>query len=310
MSANVETMFTNRTKPWHGLGTIVSHALTSEDALVAAGLDWTVEQRKIYTDNGIALSGYLANVRNTDEKVLGVVTERYQVVQNEEAFAFTDELLGQGVRYETAGSLQEGRKTWMLAKLPSEYIMLGDRITPYLVFSNSHDGSGAIRVAMTPIRVVCQNTLNLALRQASRCWSTNHIGDMSLKMEEARQTLLFADAYMEGLGKAFEQLAAVKVSDRQAEEMIAQLLPVAEDGTAIQKKNSKRLQEDIRRRYYEAPDLSDVGKNGYRFVNAVSDFATHSRPLRETANFRENLFAKTMDGNALIDKAYAMVMAA
>ena len=310
MSANVETMFSNRTKPWHGLGIIVSNALTSREALTAAGLDWTVEQRKIYTDSGIELPGYLANIRSTDEKVLGVVTERYQVVQNEEAFAFTDELLGQGVRYETAGSLQEGKKTWMLAKLPSEYIMLGDRITPYLVFSNSHDGSGAIRVAMTPIRVVCQNTLNLALKKAQRCWSTNHTGDMSLKMEEARQTLLFADSYMEGLGREFEQLAAIKVSDRQVDEMIGQLLPMTEDGSDMQKKNVTRLRDDIRSRYYDAPDLLDVGKNGYRFINAVSDFATHSRPLRETANFRENLFARTMDGNAMIDKAYAMVMAA
>ena len=90
-----------------------------------------------------------------------------KVVQNEEAFAFTDELLGEGVTYETAGSLQNGRRTWILAKLPTRYIISGDEITPYLVFMNSHDGSGAIKAAMTPIRVVCQNTLNLALSTAT-----------------------------------------------------------------------------------------------------------------------------------------------
>ena len=100
-------------------------------------------------------------MRDKDRKVLGVVSDRYKIVQNEEAFAFTDTLLGEGVRYETAGSLQGGKKVWMLAHLPHEYIISGERISPYLVFFNSHDGSGAIKAAITPIRVVCQNTLNL-----------------------------------------------------------------------------------------------------------------------------------------------------
>ena len=105
------------------------------------------------TEEGITVPGFRANLRETDNQVLGVVSDRYKVVQNEEAFAFTDELLGEGVTYETAGSLQNGRRTWILAKLPTRYIISGDEITPYLVFMNSHDGSGAIKAAMTPIRV-------------------------------------------------------------------------------------------------------------------------------------------------------------
>lgn len=88
-----------------------------------------------------------------------MVTNRYKVIQNEEAFSFTDSLLGEGVRYETAGSLQRGKKVWLLARMPQDYIITGERISPYLVFSNIHDGSGAIKVALTPIRVVCNNTL-------------------------------------------------------------------------------------------------------------------------------------------------------
>lgn len=158
MAANVESMFYTRTKPWHGLGVQVQEAPESKDALRLAGLDWKVYQREVYTDSGIRIDGYRANVRNTDNRVLGVVTERYKIVQNEEAFAFTDALLGKGVRYETAGSLQDGRKVWLLARLPKEYIISGEQISPYLVFSNSHDGSAAVRVAVTPIRVVCNNT--------------------------------------------------------------------------------------------------------------------------------------------------------
>ena len=184
MSANIESMFYVRETPWHGLGTRVIEAPSSEDALIAAGLNWNVIQEPIYTGENEPISGYKANVRDSDRRVLGVVTDRYKVVQNHEAFAFTDALLGQGVRYETAGSLQEGRKVWLLAHMPHEYIISGERISPYLLFSNTHDSSGAVKVALTPIRVVCNNTLNLALRAAERSWSMIHTGDIQSKMKE------------------------------------------------------------------------------------------------------------------------------
>ena len=310
MAANVETMFYTREKPWHGLGTRVETAPTSKEALQLAGLDWKVIQKPILTEDGTLIEGFKANVRDRDQKVLGVVSNRYKVVQNEEAFAFTDALLGEGVRYETAGSLAEGKRTWILAMLPHKYIIAGDEITPYLVFMNSHDGSGAIKAAMTPIRVICQNTLNLALARAKRSWSTNHIGDISGKMEDARNTLQLANRYMVELGKGIEQLQRVKLSDKQVLEFVEEFFPVSEDMSIQQKKNMQSLQEDMKIRYFDAPDLKQVGKNGYRFVNAVSDFATHSRPLRETANYKENLFARTVDGNSMIDKAYNMVLAA
>ena len=167
MAANIETMFYTREKPWHGLGVRVSEAPESAEALRLAGLDWEVDQEPIFTEENVLIPGYKANIRNTDRRVLGVVTDRYKVIQNTEAFSFTDALLGEGVRYETAGSLQGGRKIWLLARLPKEYIISGDRISPYLVFSNTHDGSGSVKVAITPIRVVCNNTLNLALSTAN-----------------------------------------------------------------------------------------------------------------------------------------------
>ena len=306
MSAEVETMFYTREKPWHGLGTRVEDAPGSREALELAGLDWQV----IQTTDGQAISGFMANIRNTDSRVLGVVTDRYKVVQNEDAFAFTDQLLGEGVTYETAGSLQNGRRTWLLAKLPQRYIISGDEITPYMVFMNTHDGTGAIRVAMTPVRVVCMNTLNLALSTAKRSWSTNHTGDIAGKMEDARYTLLYADRYMSELGKAIDHMKRLRLSERQVMEYIDALFPLYDNPTPQQQKNLNRMKEDMKTRYFDAPDLKHVGKNGYRFINAVSDFATHARPLRESANHKENLFAKTVEGNALIDRAFAMLQAA
>lgn len=310
MAANVETMFYTRTKPWHGLGTMVEKAPTSEAALELAGLDWQVVQKKLVTNGGIEVPGFKANLRETDNQVLGVVSDRYKVVQNADAFSFTDALLGEGVTYETAGSLQNGRRTWILAKLPTRYIISGDEITPYLVFMNSHDGSGSIKAAMTPIRVVCQNTLNLALSTAKRCWSTNHVGDIKGKMEDARYTLLYADQYMAELGRTIDQMNQQKLSDRQVMEYIDSLFPILPNPSEQQVKNMLRMKEDMKARYFDAPDLQHVGKNAYRFINAVSDFATHAKPLRERSGYRENLFARTVDGNAMIDRAYELVKAA
>ncbi len=309
MAANVETMFYTRQKPWHGLGTMVQEAPTSKDALILAGLDWQVIQKPIITEDGIPISGFKANLRETDNRVLGVVTDRYRTIQNHDAFAFTDSLLGEGVTYETAGSLQNGRRVWVLAKLPQRYIISGDEITPYLVFMNAHDGTGAIKAAMTPIRVVCMNTLNLALSTAKRSWSTNHVGDIRGKLEDARYTLLYADLYMQELGKAIDKLNRQKLSDRKVYEYIDALFPLMDNASEQQKKNLQRMKEEVKVRYFEAPDLAHVGKNAYRFVNAVSDFATHAKPLRERANYRENLFARTIDGNAMIDKAFDLVKA-
>ena len=293
MSANVETMFSVRETPWHGLGRIVMDAPASREALELAGLDWQVESRNIYSGTGAMIPGYRANVRSTDDAVLGVVSDRYRIVQNEEAFQFTDDLLGEGVTYETAGSLQGGKKVWMLAKLPEKYIIVGDEVTPYLVFFNSHDGSSGVKVAMTPVRVVCQNTLNLALGTAKRIWTARHTENVLLRVQDARETLQLANSYMGELGKGIHELTTIKLSDRKVQEFINEFFPVAEDLT-----------------YYNAPDLEWVGKNGWRFVNAVSDFATHADPIRKTRNYNENLFLRTAEGNPMIDKAYKMVLAA
>ena len=307
MPANVETMFYTREVPWHGLGTRVETAPDSRKALELAGLNWKVVQQPIQTVDGPVIPGFKANIRDQDGQVLGVVTDRYKVVQNEDAFAFTDELLGEGVSYETAGSLQNGRRIWILARLPQRYVISGDEVAPYLVFMNAHDGTGAIKAAMTPVRVVCQNTLNLALATAKRSWSINHTGDIQGKLNDARDTLLSAGQYMSELGKTVDQLRQIRLSDRKVYEYIAALFPLVEGASDLQRKNLLRLKEEMKRRYFDAPDLRHVGKNGYRFVNAVSDFATHAKPLRESSRYKENLFARTVEGNAMIDRAYQLV---
>lgn len=310
MAALVESMFSVRETPWHGMGEIVKEAPSSADAIRYAGLDWNVEQQPIFLGNGTKIMGSYANVRSSDGRCLGVVGERYQIVQNAEAFEFTDALLGEGVRYETAGSLKNGKTIWLLARMPESIEILGDKVDPYLVFTNTHDGSGAVRVTMTNVRVVCNNTLNMALNGAKRVWSARHTGSIQNKLDEAMETLQFANQYIEATKETFEQLHKVKMSDATVYSTIQKIVPIGEDLSDRQKDNLKRLSDDILYRFYNAPDLKVLDMTGARLVQAVADTTSHITPLRQTANYKENHFKATLDGNDLLDKTVGMLLSA
>lgn len=306
MSANVESMFYVREKPWHGLGVRVEEAPTSADALRLAGLDWTVEKRNIQLCGGAKIANYKANVRSTDGAVLGIVTDQYQVVQNTEAFSFTDSLLEHDVRYETAGSLHGGRKIWLLAKMPERQIV-GDAVEPYLCFSNAHDGSGAIRVCMTPVRVVCNNTLNLAMSTARRSWSVKHMGDIASKLDEARQSLALANKYMNEMAIQAEKMAEKKISDAELEAILDEMFPASESDSE-RKKNTAQKAKDEFMVCYMRPDIAVFMNTAWGVVNAMSDMVSHSTPLRQTANYRENNWGRIMDGHKLLDRAAKLAM--
>lgn len=305
MAALVESMVYTREKPWHGLGTRVDEAPTSADALRLAGLDWTVEQKNIQLCGGSKVPGYKANVRSTDGKVLGVVSDRYRIVQNADAFEFTDSIIGGEVRYETAGSLNGGRKIWLLAKLPETEIV-GDKTEPYLCFSNTHDGSGAIRVCMTPIRVVCNNTLNLALDSAKRAWSVRHTGDLNNRMHEARACLRMANTYMGALAEKADRMANTTVTRDQLNQILTELFPVDEHSSEREKQNVKKLKDEYMVCYF-APDILKFRGTAWGAVNAMSDMITHNAPLRKTENYRENNWGRLMDGHMLMDKMTALL---
>lgn len=329
MSANVEWMFSgNNVAPWHGIGEIIKGTASSEEAIKLAKLDWDVVPMPIYDGAGREIPGYKVNTRTSDNTALGVVTDRYKIVQNREAFEFTDALLGEGVQYESAGSLASGKRVWMLARMENT-TLAEENIDPYLVFTNNHDGTGAIRVAITPIRVVCQNTLNLALENASRHWSCVHKGDVRSKLEEARYTLSSAKRYMEALEEEFGELKLKTVTEKQVRDMTDKLLEIefndlfkkaVKTGKIVDFKEALRQQKfedklnrkknEILSIYFDKPDLRETEHTAFRFVNAVSDYATHTEDHKQTKNYRENLFMKTVDGNSLIDTSYKLALAA
>lgn len=305
MAALVESMVYTREKPWHGLGTKVEEAPTSADALRLAGLYWRVEQKNIQLCGGSKVPGYKANVRSTDGKVLGVVSDRYRIVQNADAFEFTDSIIGGDVRYETAGSLNGGKKIWLLAKLPETEIA-GDKTEPYLCFSNTHDGSGAVRVCMTPIRVVCNNTLNLALDSAKRAWSVRHTGSLQSKMHEARACLRIANRYMGALAEKADRMANTTITRDQLNRILDELFPVDDHTTEREKQNIKKLRDEYMVCYF-APDLVKFRDTAWGAYNAMSDMITHNAPLRKTENYRENNWGRLMDGHVMMDKMAALL---
>ena len=187
MAHEIESLMFVREVPWHGLGKQLNNPPTSKEAIIAAGLDWKVESKPIFDANGNEIVGWKANTRDKDNKVLGVVGKKYCIVQNEDAFDFTDSLIDEGMVYETAGSLNGGKRIWLLGKMPETKI-LNDKVEPYVCFVNSHDGTGAIKVCLSTVRVVCNNTLNFALSTAKRKWSTIHVGNLELKLNEAKAT--------------------------------------------------------------------------------------------------------------------------
>ena len=308
MSANVETLFVVREPAWHGIGRVIEKEPTSEEAIVAAGLDWNVIQEPIYKENGVNIPGYVANIRDSDGSVLGVVTKKYSIVQNKEAFAFTDSLIDEGMVYASAGALRGGRTVWMLGKMP-ETMILDDKLEPYVCFTNTHDGTGAIRVCMTPIRVVCQNTLNLALSTAKRSWSAVHRGSMESKLVEAKLTLGLINDYTDALKIEAERLAAIKITDETVEGMLDNIYHPSNDDSEVRRRRIDMLKQTVFG-CLMAEDIKQYRGTAYSVIMAATDFADHSAPLRETANYKENRWGQIMVGHPFVDQMYKQIVAA
>lgn len=218
-----------------------------------------------------------------------------------------DQVLGEGVTYETAGALKGGRRVWVLAHIPGEYRFVEDKADPYILFSTTHNGSGAIKVCLTPIRVVCMNTLNLAIKTATRSWSIVHKGLMDQKIANAKNTLIASKEYMGALCDEMVNLNEIKLTDTQVYDYVKKLIPMPLDPSEVTRRNVSSKRTELMDRYELAPDLAHVDRSAYRFVNAVSDFATHSTPLRARSNYRGTRLLSILDGNTLIDTSYQMM---
>jgi phage/plasmid-like protein (TIGR03299 family) len=235
---NEYSFFSVKERAWHGLGKVVNEYPTSAEAIRFAGLDYTVEKRPLFTYDTenhtadpdtdmiipeIKVPNYFANVRTDTEKVLGVVGKDYQIVQNTDAFEFFDAIVGggDGIQYETAGALGLGERLFITAKLPG-YIRVGreDFIEKYLFLSTSHDGFGSITAAFTPIRIVCNNTLNAALRNHTGAIKIRHTASAAERLKEAHKLMGISHVMADDLEHIFNHWAKVRITDKEVKKLI------------------------------------------------------------------------------------------
>jgi len=217
-----------RQPAWHGLGVVLDRPPTSAEAIKAAGMDWSVLRRQLYwvpEDAGLIerlkkqeVPNRFALVRGTDERFLSVVSGDYEALQNTEAFGFFDPIVREGLAtYESAGVMCEGRKVWILARVSKPMVVGRDELRPYLLLCNGHDGQTRVLVQPTPIRVVCNNTLQMSLAHGL-VYSFRHLTGIAQKIAITRDQLIGVLGSFEGLQ---DELTALAKKQLGADEIVA-----------------------------------------------------------------------------------------
>ncbi|MCL2648185.1 MAG: DUF932 domain-containing protein [Phycisphaerales bacterium] len=312
-------VFVTGTPAWHNLGRTIEHAATSAGAINLAGLNWHVAQWPINATDPVSwhttsAPDHVANVRTDTRAILGIVGKGYHVFQNVEAFDFMDSLVGDKLAmFETAGSLKGGRKVWMLARIPKEYRAgPDDLIKPYVLLVNSHDGTSSLRMLPTTVRVVCQNTLNLALRNAgSDGIAIRHRPNLAGRVKEAREKLGIIAARFDQFDEELHAMLATQMTGRRVKRYFDTLLPAA---TTDREKINRLQTLTLFNANFENPrnNLPGIRGTAWAAYNAVSEWADHQRTFRgkDDVSRAENRLASVWFGssNAIKQRAYAQAM--
>ena len=296
--------YDSRRKYFDGVGTEISGCQKSEQAIKLAGLDFEVEKQPIYLADGTVIDRKFANVRTDTNEVLGVVGENYNIVQNKDGFEFLDSIIGTDCVYETAGSLRGGKTSFMLAKTEPIKI-LGDDFDPYMLFTNSFDGSGTVQAMFTPIRVYCSNTLALALKNAENKISIKHASNVKDELEIAKQTLLLNSKYLENLKQVSEQLAVTPFNESQVDKAVHELIPIKLDSTDNRIEKQERAQQEFWNAYNQ-DDLQNYNNSALKFIQAVADYDSHKQPGRITGNDAYTML-RVVGGMLLLNQAAQIV---
>lgn len=268
--------------PWHGLGTVVQGRLTAAEAIVAASLEWPVGFRPI-TVNGVELSmeDYQATCRMDTGACLGVVKGRYELIQNVECFDFLDSLVKDGeLQYETAGALRGGKVVWMMAKYDGQIEIAGDKHNQWLLLVTSHDGSKCLECCWVTERVVCANTLSIALRGKRNSVKIRHSGIWESKQKEAQRVLGLTQDYFSDMKATLEKLQDRAMSPDDMEAFTKLLYPVAgeKDGKPVPTRTSNQRWGTAR--LFNRPAGGTSGATAWDGLNAVTDYADHVAPMR------------------------------
>jgi len=278
MVAAVETMAYGRGIPWHGIGVKTDNPLsTAAEMLDAAGLNWRVTKEPIFTADGTEIPDLYAQIRDTDRAPVGIVGRAYRSVQNIEAFTWADMLVDDGsAKYETAGSLFGGRRIFLSMEIPEGISVPGDEgeVKPYILVTNSHDGSSPLIGAVVMIRVVCSNTLTMALDGATRTFKIRHTGSIDGKIAAAREALGVTFTYMARFARVSEILATTPVSTRQADRLFRSTFPVPDSQKAPDRIDQSDFAK-VREVYGTAANLDPIRGTAWGVLQAVGEYVDH-----------------------------------
>ena len=292
MPANVQTMAYYGEIPWHGLGKQVPKGVTAEEMIRSAGLDWEVALRPARGARQINRKGEFSRYEivrvprpNTKENevLFGVVSRRYQPLQNIEAFEFFDPIVGESKAYfETAGALGEGERIWVMARMPDAMkIVSGDECFKYLLLSNTHSGEGSVIVKFTTVRVVCQNTLMLAMDDGQKAYRVRHSKQMHFKLEELADFLSTMQKIYLKAEEEFKRMAGVQMTGTRLHDYLEAVYPRTENQ---KKKGEKPARWDCVREVFETQkDIQLPGVRGtlWGAYNAITRFEDYKQPQQE-----------------------------
>ena len=293
MPAAVENMMFVGTTPWHGLGNQVDEGIGISDAMIAAGLDWEVGLKDLQTVDGVPVS-HRATYRKTDGSILGVVGPRYTPLQNKDAFDWFQPFLDANeCSIHTAGSLHSGQKVWVLAQLnrDNSEIVSGDEVCKFILLSNSHDGSTAIRVGYTPIRVVCVNTLAFAHNHTnSKLIRIRHTRSSQKNLEQVRDIMDNINAEFEATAEQYRFLASKTFNQKDIEKYVKVVLGIDKTPDADIKTRTRNILDDILARI-EGPKQTATNVRGtwWAAYNGFNEYLNYAKG-RTTDNRLDSLW--------------------
>jgi phage/plasmid-like protein (TIGR03299 family) len=285
MSAAVEQMMFVGATPWHGLGNKVDADIGVEDAIVAAGLDWEVGLKDLQTVDGVPVS-HRATYRKTDGSILGVVGPRYTPLQNRDSFDWFQPFIDAGeCGIHTAGSLHSGQKVWVLAQLnrDSSEIVPGDDVSKFILLSNSHDGTTAIRVGYTPIRVVCANTLAWAHSNTnSQLIRIRHTRSSKNNLENVRDIMDNINAGFEATAEQFRFLASKNFNQADIRRYVKTMLGIEGTVDGDIKTRTRNIMDEILA-LVEGPKQSATNVRGtwWAAYNGYNEYLNYNKGRTE-----------------------------
>lgn len=304
--------FDNRKVYFDNCGVEVKDATSMEQAIQLAKLDYEVEKKPLYLQSPLRIvKDHFATVRTDTKEPLGIVGNNYTILQNHEAFGFLDSLFNEGAKFETAGEYRNGGASFITCSTEPINI-LGDAITPYILFMNSFDGSGAVRGMFTPVRVFCSNCIMRATKQSINKFSIRHTSQIESKLEQAKQILLANTQYMESLKEEAKILSTTPLSEDQFIKIassIDEFAPASEgDPAIISARQIKRLEALLNA--YRSDDLENFKNTAYKAVQATADYESHKpdfHKVRDPYKNFQSVVAMMPIMNTMTDRILASV---